>query len=63
MSIEQIFLTEAADKLAENLKKIEACVAKLPDGVVLHSKTPRLVPGILRQNGGALRTEARISGR
>jgi uncharacterized damage-inducible protein DinB len=34
MSVEQIFLTEAADKLAENLRKIETCIAKLPDDAV-----------------------------
>lgn len=30
MSIEATFLTEAADKLAENLSRIETCVPKLP---------------------------------
>jgi uncharacterized damage-inducible protein DinB len=30
MSVEQIFLTEAADKLAENLSRLETCVPKLP---------------------------------
>src|SRR5437667_3664917 len=30
MNIEEIFLTEAADKLAENLSRIETCVSKLP---------------------------------
>ena len=30
MTIDQIFLTEAADKLAENLDRIETCVPKLP---------------------------------
>lgn len=30
MSVEEIFLTEAADKLAENLSRIETCVPKLP---------------------------------
>ena len=30
MTLEQIFLTEAADKLAENLDRIETCVPKLP---------------------------------
>jgi uncharacterized damage-inducible protein DinB len=30
MSIEDTFLTEAADKLAENLSRIEVCVPKLP---------------------------------
>ena len=29
MTVEQIFLTEAADKLAENLDRIETCVPKL----------------------------------
>ena len=30
MSVEEIFLTAAADKLAENLSRIETCVPKLP---------------------------------
>ena len=30
MSVEEIFLTEAADKLAENLSRVETCVPKLP---------------------------------
>src|ERR1041385_6167952 len=30
MSVEEIFLTEAGDKLAENLSRIETCVPKLP---------------------------------
>jgi len=30
MSVEELFLTEAADKLAENLSRIETCVPKLP---------------------------------
>lgn len=30
MTVEEIFLTEAADKLAENLSRIETCVPKLP---------------------------------
>ena len=30
MTVEQIFLTAAADKLAENLDRIETCVPKLP---------------------------------
>lgn len=30
MSIEETFLTEAADKLGENLSRIETCVPKLP---------------------------------
>jgi hypothetical protein len=30
MTVEQIFLTEAADKLAENVDRIETCVPKLP---------------------------------
>src|SRR2546426_2506341 len=30
MTVEQIFLTAAADTLAEDLDRIEACVAKLP---------------------------------
>jgi uncharacterized damage-inducible protein DinB len=30
MSIEEIFLTASADKLAENLNRIERCVPKLP---------------------------------
>jgi len=30
MAVEQIFLTAAADKLAEDLDRIEACVARLP---------------------------------
>lgn len=30
MTGEEIFLTEAADKLAENLSRVETCVAKLP---------------------------------
>lgn len=30
MSVEEIFLTEAADKLGENLSRIETCVPKLP---------------------------------
>src|SRR5436190_21646796 len=30
MSIEEIFLTEAANKLAENLSRLETCVSKLP---------------------------------
>ena len=34
MSVEQIFLTEAADKLAENLSRIETCVAMLPPEVL-----------------------------
>src|SRR5262245_26518580 len=34
MSAEQIFLTSAADKLAENLDRIESCVPKLPAGVL-----------------------------
>jgi len=32
MTLEQIFLKEAADKLAENLDRIETCVPKLPPG-------------------------------
>src|SRR4051794_1475747 len=32
MGIEEIFLTEAADKLEENLSRIETCVMKLPPG-------------------------------
>src|SRR4029079_1255798 len=34
MSIEEIFLTEAADKLGENLSRIETCVPKLPADAV-----------------------------
>jgi uncharacterized damage-inducible protein DinB len=34
MSVEEIFLTEAADKLAENLSRIETCVPKLPAGTL-----------------------------
>src|SRR4051794_26607153 len=34
MTIEEIFLTEAADKLAENLSRIESCVPKLPADVL-----------------------------
>jgi len=30
MTIEEIFLTEASDKLAENMSRIERCVPKLP---------------------------------
>jgi len=30
MTIEDIFLTEASDKLAENMSRIERCVPKLP---------------------------------
>src|SRR3954469_16179416 len=30
MTVEEIFLAEAGDKLAENLSRIETCVAKLP---------------------------------
>ena len=33
-TLEQIFLTEAADKLAENLDRLEACAPKLPDQFV-----------------------------
>jgi uncharacterized damage-inducible protein DinB len=34
MTAEQIFLTTAADKLAENLDRIEACAPKLPEQFV-----------------------------
>ena len=34
MSIEEIFLTEAAEKLAENLSRIEICVAKLSQELI-----------------------------
>jgi len=34
MTVEEIFLTAAADKLAENLSRIETCVPKLAPGVL-----------------------------
>ena len=34
MNVEELFLTEAADKLAENLSRVEACVPKLPPEVL-----------------------------
>ena len=34
MTVEEIFLTEAADKLAENLSRIETCVPKLAPDVL-----------------------------
>jgi uncharacterized damage-inducible protein DinB len=34
MSVEHIFLSEAAAKLAENLSRIETCVPKLPAGAL-----------------------------
>jgi Protein of unknown function (DUF1572) len=34
MTVEEIFLAEAADKLAENLSRIETCVAKLAPDVL-----------------------------
>ena len=34
MNVEQIFLTDAADKLAENLDRIESCVPRLSEQLV-----------------------------
>ena len=34
MTVEQIFLTDAADKLAENLDRIESCVPRLSEQLV-----------------------------
>ena len=43
-TLEQIFLAEAADKLAENLGRIDACVPKLPDGFLWARGLRRLQP-------------------
>jgi uncharacterized damage-inducible protein DinB len=57
MTLEQIFLTEAADKLAENLDRIEACVPKLSDDVLWarESENENAVGNLLLHLEGNLR--------
>src|SRR5215510_8964206 len=57
MTLEQIFLAAAADKLEENIDRIETCVTKLPQDVVWarESENENAVGNLLLHLEGNLR--------
>ena len=57
MTIEEDFLTSAAEKLAENLERIEACVPKLPADSLWarHSENENAVGNLLLHLDGNVR--------